>query len=63
VPFVPIRGTPLEMHPTPEPAFMATLLAEVAAAVRDGGVSQAAIKAGCGRCGACSTLRAYEGAA
>jgi radical SAM protein (TIGR04043 family) len=63
VPFVPIRGTPLEMHPTPEPAFMVGLLADVAAIVRDGGVSQASIKAGCGRCGACSTLRGYEGAA
>jgi radical SAM protein (TIGR04043 family) len=63
VPFVPIRGTPLETHPTPQPAFMAELLAEVGAAVRDGGLSQASIKAGCGKCGACSTLRSYEGAA
>jgi radical SAM protein (TIGR04043 family) len=63
VPFVPIRGTPLEMHPTPRPDFMARLLADVAAIVREGGVSRDSIKAGCGRCGACSTLRAYEGAA
>ena len=63
VPFVPIRGTPLETHPPPKPAFMTQLLAEVAAVVREGGLSQATIKAGCGKCGACSTLRAYEGAA
>jgi radical SAM protein (TIGR04043 family) len=63
VPFVPIRGTPLESHRTPRPAFMTELLSQVAAAVRDGGLSQGSIKAGCGRCGACSTLRSYEGAA
>jgi radical SAM protein (TIGR04043 family) len=63
VPFVPIGGTPLEAHLPPEAAFMQSLLAEVAAVVREAGLSQASIRAGCGRCGACSTLRAYEGAA
>jgi radical SAM protein (TIGR04043 family) len=60
VPFVPIRGTPLEHHPTPPPAFMRALLAEVAAVIRDGGLSRDGVKAGCGRCGACSTLAAHE---
>lgn len=60
VPFVPIRGTPLESHPTPSPAYMRGLLAEVAAVVRDGGLGRDTVKAGCGRCGACSTLAAHE---
>jgi radical SAM protein (TIGR04043 family) len=61
VPFVPIRGTPLEGHPTPDPAFMHAVLADVAAVVRDAGLSRERIAAGCGRCGACSTLQTHEG--
>ena len=60
VPFVPIRGTPLASHDAPEPSFMSDLLPRVAAAVRAAGLSRARISAGCGRCGACSTLSAYE---
>lgn len=63
VPFVPIRGTPLELHPPPSPAFMRGLLAEVAAVIREGGLGRDAVRAGCGRCGACSTLAAHEAAA
>jgi radical SAM protein (TIGR04043 family) len=62
VPFVPIAGTPLERHSPPEPALMRRLLPEVAAIIRQYGLSREAIKAGCGRCGACSTLAAHEGA-
>jgi radical SAM protein (TIGR04043 family) len=61
VPFVPIRGTPLESHPPPDPTFMHDLLAEVAAIVEEAGLLRTAPRAGCGRCGACSTLRAFEG--
>lgn len=60
VPFVPIRGTPLEHHVPPSPAFMRGLLADVAAILRDGGLARGDVKAGCGRCGACSTLAAHE---
>jgi hypothetical protein len=28
--------------------------------LRDGGLAASAIKAGCGRCGACSALATYE---
>jgi radical SAM protein (TIGR04043 family) len=62
VPFVPIGGTPLERHATPSPAFMRDLLKTVARVIRDGGLSREAIRAGCGRCGACSTLKVHEGA-
>jgi radical SAM protein (TIGR04043 family) len=60
VPFVPIRGTQLESRPPPDPALMRALLAEVAAVIRDAGLLDTAPRAGCGRCGACSTLRSFE---
>lgn len=60
VPFVPIAGTPLESHPTPPPAFMHEILKPLAAMLRDGGIRSSEIKAGCGKCGACSALSTYE---
>ena len=63
VPFVPIARTPLEHHPAPEPAFLARVLDGVAEQLAHAGMSARAIKAGCGRCGACSSLRAREGRA
>ena len=60
VPFVPIKGTPLERHPGPSPASMESLLSRLAVILLDGGLSSQSIKAGCGRCGACSSLRARE---
>jgi radical SAM protein (TIGR04043 family) len=63
VPFVPIRGTPLESHAPPAPLFMQGLLSEVGALVREAGLTRDTLRAGCGRCGACSTLKAHEGAA
>jgi radical SAM protein (TIGR04043 family) len=63
VPFVPIAGTALEDEPPPEPRFLRDVLDGVAAVLARQGMSSAAIKAGCGRCGACSTLKAREVAA
>jgi radical SAM protein (TIGR04043 family) len=60
VPFVPIAGTPLESHPPPSPAFMASLLAPLAGMLAAGGLTSIGTKAGCGRCGACSALSVYE---
>jgi radical SAM protein (TIGR04043 family) len=60
VPFVPIAGTPLQAHPPPDPELMHLLLREVAVIVREAGLSRERIAAGCGRCGACSTLQAHE---
>jgi len=62
VPFVPIAGTPLAHHPTPEPAFMASLLGDVSALLASANLRSTEIKAGCGRCGACSSLKAREAA-
>jgi radical SAM protein (TIGR04043 family) len=60
VPFVPISGTPLESHPAPAPAFMHEILSALAGMLRRAGLSAADIKAGCGKCGACSALSTYE---
>lgn len=60
VPFVPVSGTPLESHPAPTPAFMHAVLGPLSEMVVAAGMSAGAIKAGCGRCGACSALSVYE---
>jgi radical SAM protein (TIGR04043 family) len=60
VPFVPIAGTPLAHHLTPEPELMEDVLSRVAALLGRAALRSQDIAAGCGRCGACSTLRARE---
>ncbi|KQP61795.1 MULTISPECIES: MSMEG_0568 family radical SAM protein [unclassified Methylobacterium] len=60
VPFVPISGTPLESHPAPSPAFMHDILQPLSRMLAAAGLRSTDIKAGCGRCGACSALSAYE---
>jgi radical SAM protein (TIGR04043 family) len=62
VPFVPIAGTPMADVPAPSAAAMEALYREVGAIARSSGVTSAGMKAGCGKCGACSALSAYEGA-
>lgn len=63
VPFVPISGTPLEDHPAPPADFMKALLEPLGAMVARAGLRANDIKAGCGKCGACSSLSVYETAA
>ncbi len=60
VPFVPISGTPLEDHPAPSPEFMRGVLQPLGAMVSAANLRSSDIKAGCGRCGACSSLSVYE---
>lgn len=60
VPFVPIAGTPLEHHPTPPAPELDALLRELSTLLARAGMSSDAIKAGCGRCGACSSLKLRE---
>jgi radical SAM protein (TIGR04043 family) len=60
VPFVPIGGTPLEDHPAPSPQFMREVLEPLGRMLRHGALFAHDIKAGCGRCGACSSLSSYE---
>ena len=63
VPFVPIRGTPLEDHPPASAEFMESILKPLGQRLHQAGMMASNIKAGCGRCGACSTLAGYEKAA
>lgn len=60
VPFVPISGTPMEDHPAPTPEFMQSILAPLSEMIAGAGMRSSDIKAGCGKCGACSSLAAYE---
>ena len=60
VPFVPISGTPLESHPAPSPEFMRAILRPLGDMLSGAGLRSRDIKAGCGRCGACSSLSAFE---
>src|SRR4051812_5685636 len=60
VPCVPCYGRPLESHPTPAPGFMHEILRPLAALLREHDMSSGDIKAGCGKCGACSALSTYE---
>jgi radical SAM protein (TIGR04043 family) len=60
VPFVPISGTPLESHPAPTAGFMDSILGHLASMLLKADLLAADIKAGCGKCGACSALSTYE---
>ncbi|HEX8427604.1 MSMEG_0568 family radical SAM protein [Hymenobacter sp.] len=60
VPFVPVRNTPLAHHPTPDQAFMQRVLAPVGQMLVAAGMTSDTLKAGCGKCGACSTLKSFE---
>lgn len=60
VPFVPIAGTPLASHSPPSAASMQRLLRELASVLARHALSSEGVRAGCGRCGACSTLRSAE---
>jgi biotin synthase-related radical SAM superfamily protein len=60
VPFVPIAGTPLAAHPPPSAAEMSSLLRDLASVLIRHELSSERVRAGCGRCGACSTLRSAE---
>jgi radical SAM protein (TIGR04043 family) len=60
VPFVPISGTPMEDHPSPDTEFMTSILEPLGQQISKANMRSEDIKAGCGRCGACSTLRLFE---
>jgi radical SAM protein (TIGR04043 family) len=60
VPFVPISETALESHPAPSATFMQMLLKPLSSMLDAGGLRSSDLKAGCGKCGACSSLAGYE---
>ncbi|UUX97815.1 MSMEG_0568 family radical SAM protein [Aquabacterium sp. J223] len=60
VPFVPISGTPMEDNPAPDAAWMQSVLQPLGSMLSVAGLRSSDIKAGCGKCGACSSLSQYE---
>jgi radical SAM protein (TIGR04043 family) len=60
VPFVPIAGTPMADRQPPPAEIMEALYRTIGGLVRASGVTSAGMKAGCGKCGACSALASYE---
>ena len=60
VPFVPISGTPLAHHPPPPSELMRRLYVRLEPLLSEAGLRADGIRAGCGRCGACSAMRSYE---
>lgn len=60
VPFVPISGTPLEDHPAPTASFMEAVLRPLAQELVNLHMTSDKVKAGCARCGACSSLSRFE---
>jgi radical SAM protein (TIGR04043 family) len=60
VPFVPVTGTPLAEHSPPSTDFMRAVLQPLGEWLAEGGMSSDTVKAGCSKCGACSTLAAFE---
>lgn len=60
VPFVPVQGTPLADAPPPSVTLMSEIIRPLAALLAEHGLRSQDIRAGCGRCGACSTLRGIE---
>lgn len=63
VPLVPNAGTPLEHAEPPSAQFMRGLLAPLGAMLHEARLVSADSKAGCGKCGACSSLATFEAAA
>ena len=60
VPFVPITGTPYAGHPPPSTELMQSILRPLGEMLHDAGMTSDEIKAGCGKCGACSSLSTFE---
>ena len=60
VPFVPISGTPLESHPSPDSSFMVDVYQGVASMLKAGDLRSEQMSAGCAKCGACSALSLFE---
>lgn len=60
VPFVPVGGTPLEKHSKPSADMLDRIFRVVGPKLYESGMTSASLKAGCAKCGACSSLKSYE---
>ena len=63
VPFVPIAGTPLANHPSPDAQMMHRIFSHLGPMLYENGITSETVNAGCAKCGACSSLKSYERAA
>ncbi|MEM9079665.1 MAG: MSMEG_0568 family radical SAM protein [Verrucomicrobiota bacterium] len=60
VPFVPVTGTQLANHPAPDSSFMREVLPPIGDMLTRAGMTSETVKAGCAKCGACSSLSSFE---
>ena len=60
VPFTPVAGTPLENHPMPDAEMLARIFAELGPLLVENNMHSETTKAGCAKCGACSSLKSFE---
>ena len=60
VPFVPVAGTPLENYPMPDSRMLDRIFKKLGPALSKKGIQSSSLKAGCAKCGACSSLKSYE---
>ncbi len=60
VPFVPVSGTPLANHPMPNGDMLNRVYEQLAPLLVQRGITSESLNAGCAKCGACSSLKAYE---
>ena len=60
VPFVPVQGTPLEKHSMADPAMLERIFSHIAPLIDARGINSGTLKAGCAKCGACSSLKSFE---
>ncbi|RYY75423.1 MAG: MSMEG_0568 family radical SAM protein [Gammaproteobacteria bacterium] len=60
VPFVPVASTPLEHHPMPKADMLDRIFSQLGPALYNAGITSESLKAGCAKCGACSSLKSYE---
>ena len=60
VPFVPVAGTPLEHHSMPKADMLDRIFSQLGPALYHAGITSESLKAGCAKCGACSSLKSYE---
>ncbi|MDQ8202174.1 MSMEG_0568 family radical SAM protein [Pelagicoccus sp. SDUM812003] len=60
VPFVPVTGTQLENRSAPSSEFMRSVLSPIGEMLAQASMTSDKQKAGCAKCGACSSLSSFE---
>ena len=60
VPFVPVKGTPLENHSMADSAMLNRIFSTLGPLLVEQGIQSENLAAGCAKCGACSSLKSFE---